>query len=67
MIEDFLKEGLAMPVDLRHAQVSHIIPASPLGVVDESNEFHQELMEDGQRAVGGGDGCDNGIHVDTEA
>ncbi len=48
-----------MPVDLRHVRVSHTIPTSPLGVVDESVEFHQELMEDGQWAAGGGDGHDN--------
>ncbi len=47
--------------------MSCVIPMSPLGVVDESDEFHQELMEDGQWAVGGGDCNDNQIHVDTEA
>jgi hypothetical protein len=54
-----------MPVYLRHVHVSRVIPMSPLGVVDESDEFHQELTEDGQLAVGHGDCPDNQIHVDT--
>ena len=33
--------------------MSCVIPMSPLGVIDESDEFHQELMEDGQQAVSG--------------
>ncbi len=48
-----------MPVYLRHVRVSCIIPTSPLSVVDKSDEFRQELMEDGQWAIGGGDGYDN--------
>jgi hypothetical protein len=44
-----------------------IIPIIPLGVVDEFDEFHQELMEDGQRAVSGGNVCDNRVNVDAEA
>ena len=56
-----------MPVYLRHVRVSCLIPMSPLGVVYNSDEFHQELTEDGQWAVGSGDGGDNQIHVDTVA
>jgi hypothetical protein len=67
VIEDFLEERVAMPVYLRHVRVSCVAPTSPLSVVDESDEFHQELMEDGRWAVGGGDDRDNQIYVDTEA
>ncbi len=67
MIENCLKERVAMPMYLRHVHLRPITPTSPLGVIDESDEFHQELMEDGQWAVGGGDGCDNQIHVNTKA
>ncbi len=47
--------------------VSCIKPASPLGCVDDSDDFHQELTEDGRRVVTIGDGCNYGVHVDTEA
>jgi hypothetical protein len=67
VIEDFLKEGEAMPMYLRHVRMICAIPTSPLGVIEESDEFYQELMENGQWAVGGGDGHDNQIHVDTKA
>ncbi len=67
VVEDFLKKGVALPVYLMHICLSCIIPTSPLSVVDESDEFHKELVEDGRWAVGGGDCCDNWIHVDTEA
>ncbi len=67
MIEDFLKEGVVMPVDLRHVRMRRVIPTSPLGVVDEFDEFNQELTEDGQWAVGSDNGRDDGIHFDTEA
>jgi hypothetical protein len=67
MIEDFLEEGVAMPVYMRHVHVSCVMPTSQLGVVDESDEFHQELTKYVGWAVSSGDGCDNQIHVDTEA
>jgi hypothetical protein len=65
-MEDSLNKKVAMSLDLRHVCMSSVIPTSPLSAVDESDEFHQELMEDGQWAVVNGDGSDNQIHVDTE-
>jgi hypothetical protein len=59
MIENFLKERVAMPMYLRHVHMSCITPTSPLSVIDEPDEFHQELTKDGRWAVGGGDGCNN--------
>ncbi len=56
-----------MPVDLRHVRMSCVILMSSFSVVDESDELHQELTEDGQWAAGSDDGHDNQIHVDTEA
>jgi hypothetical protein len=56
VIENLLKERVAMPMYLKNVRMSCVIPTNPLGVVDESDEFHQELMEDGQWAVGSGDG-----------
>ncbi len=47
--------------------VSCIKPACPLGVVNDSDELIQELMEYGHRVVGSSDGHDDGVHVDTEA
>jgi hypothetical protein len=47
--------------------VSCVIPMSPLGVIDKSDGYHQELMEDGGWAVGGGDCRDNQTNVDTDA
>ncbi len=38
-----------------------------IGSVDNSDEFHQELMEDEQRVVSHSDGRDDGVHVGTEA
>jgi hypothetical protein len=66
VIEDFLEVGVAVLVDYEHVHVSWVKPACPLGIVDDSGEFHQKLMEDGQRVVSSGDGCDDGVHVDTE-
>jgi hypothetical protein len=67
MIEDLLKEGIAMPVKKWHVGVSCIIPSCPLCVVDDPDEFHQKLTEDRWRAVSGGYGCDYQIHVDAKA
>jgi hypothetical protein len=67
MIEDFLEEGIAMPVKKWHVGVGCIIPSCPLCAVDDPDEFHQKLMEDRGRAVSGGYWCDDQIHVDKKA
>ncbi len=43
VIENSLEERIAMPIYLRHVCVSRVIPMSPLSVIYESDEFHQEL------------------------
>jgi hypothetical protein len=67
MIEDLLKEGIAMPVKKWHVGLSCFIPLFPLHVVNDPDEFHQKLMEDRWRAVSGGYGHDDKIHVDAKA
>jgi hypothetical protein len=67
MIEDLLKEGIAMPVKTWHVGVSCIMPSCPICDVDHPDKFHQKLMEDRWRAVSGGYGHDDRIHVDAKA
>ncbi len=67
MIEDLLKEGIAMPVKKWHVGMSCIIPLCPLHVVNNPDEFCQILTEDRPRAVSGGYGHDERIHVDAKA
>jgi hypothetical protein len=59
MIEDLIKEGIAMQVKKWHVGLSCIIPLCPLYVVDYPDEFHQKLTEDRWRAVSGGCGHDD--------
>ena len=66
-IEDLLEEGIAMPVKKWHLGVSCIIPLCLLCAVDDPDELHHILMEDGWRAVGGGYPCDDQIYVDAKA
>ncbi len=67
MIGDLLGKGIAMPVKKWHVGVSCIIPLCPLCVVDDLDEFHQKITEDKWRAVSGGYGRDDQIHVDAKA
>jgi hypothetical protein len=69
MVEDPLKEGIAVPVKMWHADVdvSCIIPSCPLCAVDDPNELHQKLTEDGWRTVSSGYHRDDQTHVDTKA
>jgi hypothetical protein len=67
MIEELLEKGIAMPVKKWHVGMSCIIPSCPLCVVNDPDEFHQKLMEDRLRAVSGGYGRDDRIHVDAKA
>jgi hypothetical protein len=66
MIENLLKEGIVMPVKTWHVGMSRIIPLCPLCVIDDPDEFHQKLTEDRWRAVSGGYGHDDRIHVDAK-
>ncbi len=66
MIKDFLEEREEMSVDQVHVNMSCTEPASPFDIVDGSDEFHQELMEDGQRIISDGNGHDDGVHIDAD-
>jgi hypothetical protein len=67
MVEDPLKEGMAVPVKKWHVDVSCIIPSCPLCAVDDPDELHQKLTEDGWRTISSGYCHDDQIHVDTKA
>jgi hypothetical protein len=47
MVEDPLKEGIALPVKKWHVDVSYIVPLCLLCAVDDPDELHQKLTEDG--------------------
>jgi hypothetical protein len=51
MIEDPLEEGLAVPVKKWHVGVRCIVLLFPLCTVDDPDELHQKLTEDGWRTV----------------
>jgi hypothetical protein len=67
MIEDPLKEGIAVPVKKWHVGMSCIVPSCPLFAVDDPDELHQKLMKDGWRTVNSGYCHDDQIHLDTKA
>ena len=41
-------------------------PLRPIGIVDKTNEVHQNLTEDWLRLIAGADGRDHRIHVNAE-
>jgi hypothetical protein len=67
MVENPLKEGIAVPVKKWCVDMSCIVPSCPLCAVDDPDELHQKLMEDGWRTVSSGYCHDDQIHVDTNA
>jgi hypothetical protein len=67
MIEDPLKEGIAVPVKKWHVGVTCIVPLCPLCAVDDPDELHQKLTENGWRTVSSGYRRDAQIHADTKA
>ncbi len=58
--------GIAVPVKKRHVDMSFIVPLCPLCAVDDPDELHQKLTEDGWRTVSSGYRHDDQIHVDTK-
>ena len=56
-----------MPVKKWHVGVSCIIPLCLFCAVDDPDEFHHKLMEDGWRTVSSGYCHDDQIHVDPKA
>ena len=66
MIEDPLEEVIAVPVKKWNVDVSCVVPSCPLCAVDDLDELHQKLMEDGLRTVSSGYCRDDRIHVDTK-
>ncbi len=67
MVKDPLEERIAVPVKNWHVDVRCIVPSCPLCAVDDPDELHQKLTEDGWRTVSSGYCCDDQIHVDTKA
>ena len=64
-IEDALEEAVAIPMNKGH-KADTFGPLIPIGIVDETNEVHQNLTEDWLRLIAGADGRDHRIHVNTE-
>ncbi len=67
MIQDPLKEGIAVPVKKWHMGMSCMIPLCPLCAVDDPDELHQKLTENRWRTVSSSYCRDDQIHVNAKA
>ena len=68
MVEDPLKEGIAVLVKKWQVDRSCIIPLCPLCAGDDPDELHQKLTEDGWRIIICSGYChEDQIHVDIKA
>ena len=67
MVEDPLKEGIAVPVKNWHVDMSCIVQLCPLCAADDPDELCEKLMEDGWRTVSSGYCHDDQIDVNTKA
>jgi len=47
VVEDLLKECVAMPMEVGHAPMIVLEPTTPFGVVADLDEIHCKLMQNG--------------------
>ena len=63
-IEDVLEEAVAVPMDEGHG-TDAIGPLGPIGIVDNGDKIHQDLMKNRLRLITHADGRDHRVNVDA--